>query len=142
MLGSIRLLRFYILMVGALLWLTTPMVVSAAPASQTDTVECHGESATIVHIGYDSAIFGTAGDDVIVVDGGWNSVHAGAGDDKVCVLGHFNVLEGEDGDDAIKATGLHNALSGGDGDDTLEADDASSQMQGGEGSNRCNGSAC
>lgn len=142
MLGSKQLLQLSVPIVGMVLLLLAPMSVAAAPASQASTIECQGEAATIVYVGYDAAIFGTDGDDVIVVNGGWNSVHAGAGSDKVCVSGHFNLLDGEAGDDAIMAIGLHNALSGGEGDDTLEADDASNGMEGGKGDDSCNGESC
>ena len=119
-----------------------PLTVSAAPVVQTSDITCRGQAATIVYIGYDVAIYGTDGDDVIVVDGGWNRIHGGGGADLICVTGHFNVLNGEGGDDAITARGIHNTLSGGDGDDLLDCDDARNGMQGGLGTDRCNGEAC
>ncbi len=116
-----------------------PLTVSAA---QTSDVYCRGQVATIVYVGYDVAIYGTDGDDVIVVDGGWNQIHGGDGADLVCVVGHFNVVEGDAGDDAIVVLGLHNTLSGGDGDDILDCDDVRNGMQGGPGMDQCNGEAC
>ena len=124
------------------LLLLVPLSALAAPSAQSSNLRCHGEAATIVYVGYDAAIYGTAGDDVIVVQGGWNRIHASGGRDNICVTGHFNLLEGEAGDDVISASGLHNTLSGNGGDDTLQADDASNTLRGGDGDNRCNGESC
>jgi Ca2+-binding RTX toxin-like protein len=132
--------RVLLVLVAAQLFV--PMTVSAAPAAQTSDITCRGRAATIVYVGYDVAIYGTDGDDVIVVEGGWNRIHGGGGADLICVTGHFNVLEGEEGDDAITASGLHNTLSGGDGDDRLDCDDLRNGMQGGRGADQCNGEAC
>ena len=123
--------------------LVSLLVFSSAPVSaQGRTPLCDGQPATIVHIGYDSAIFGTSGDDVIVVQGGWNHIHAGNGSDTICVVGHFNVLQGDAGDDTILVDGIHNTLSGDDGDDTLQADDGNTILRCGDGNNRCNGDDC
>lgn len=113
----------------------------AAPTVQA-TPECEGVPATIVHVGFDTTVVGTDADDVVVIDGGWNSVHAGDGDDRICIRGHFNAVFGESGDDILIATGLYNNMYGGDGDDTLDASDASDFMQGGPGRNTCNGQSC
>ncbi len=135
-------LTFRILLALAVAQSLIPLTASAAPAAQTSSVYCMGQVATIVYVGYDVAIYGTDGDDVIAVDGGWNRIHAGGGADLICVTGHFNVLNGEEGDDQITASGLHNTLSGGDGDDQLDVDDGSNRMQGGDGDDLCNGQAC
>lgn len=111
-------------------------------AAQSVTPSCAGQAATIVFVGYDSAIFGTTGDDVIVVQGGWNHIHASSGSDIICVSGHFNMLRGEAGDDTIIVDGIHNTLSGDAGDDVLEADDGYNSLRGGEGINLCNGASC
>jgi Ca2+-binding RTX toxin-like protein len=122
--------------------LLIPLTVSAAPAAQAGDVTCRGQAATIVYVGYDVAIYGTDGNDVIVVDGGWNRIHGGGGADLICVAGHFNLLEGGDGADTITVSGLHNTLSGGDGDDLLDCDDVRNELQGGPGMDQCNGEAC
>jgi len=119
-----------------------PLTVASAPAVQISEVTCGGRAATVVYVGYDVAIYGTSGDDVIVVDGGWNRIHGGSGEDLICVAGHFNLIEGGDGDDAIAVSGMHNTLSGGDGDDLLDCDDVRNELQGGPGLDQCNGEAC
>ena len=131
-----------VLLALASVQLLIPLTVSAAPTAQNSGVYCRGRAATIVFVGYDVAIYGTDGDDVIVVDGGWNRIQGGDGADLICVAGHFNVLNGEEGDDQISASGLHNTLFGGDGDDLLDVDDMSNWMQGGRGSDQCNGQVC
>ncbi|MEZ4558505.1 MAG: hypothetical protein R2851_15620 [Caldilineaceae bacterium] len=127
---------------AALLVLLGAGAASAAPVYQEDAPTCHGATATIVHVGYDTTVVGTDADDVIVVDGGWNNIHGGAGDDKICVSGHFNAVYAEEGDDVASAGGLYNNVYGGDGDDTLDVDDGSSFMQGGSGDNTCNDNPC
>lgn len=126
---------------AALLVLLSSGVASAAPAYQ-QAPTCRGIPATIVHIGFDTTLMGTDAADVIVVDGGWNNIHAGDGDDLICVTGHFNSVSADDGDDVVVADGLYNTVYGGAGDDTMDADDASSFLQGGTGRNTCNGSPC
>ncbi len=122
--------------------LFVPLTLSAAPAAQIGDPTCGGHVATIVYVGYDVAIYGTSGDDVIVVDGGWNRIHGGGGEDLICVSGHFNVIEGGDDDDAIAVRGMYNTLFGGEGDDLLDCDDERNGMQGGPGTDQCNGEAC
>lgn len=131
-----------VLLILVVAHLFVPLTVSAAPVVQTSTATCGGQVATIVYVGYDVAIYGTDGDDVIVVDGGWNRIHGGGGADLICVAGHFNMLEGGEGDDLITVSGLHNTLSGGDGDDLLNCDDVRNELEGGPGLDQCNGAVC
>ena len=113
----------------------------AAPLQQAAPT-CLGQEATIVHIGYDGLILGTEAADIIVVDGGWNTVLAGGGDDIVCINGHFNYVSAEEGDDTVSVAGLHNSGYGNEGDDVLSAADDSNYLNGGIGDDRCNGDSC
>lgn len=103
---------------------------------------CQGRPATIVYVGYESVVKGTPGADVVIVEGGWNTIETGEGDDVVCAVGHFNTLYGGAGDDVLVSTGIYNVLYGEAGADALITDGETGTMNGGPGQNSCNGASC
>jgi len=123
-------------------------VFGRASAQTTDTTPgparyCQGEAATIVYIGYDFTISGTADADVIYIEGGWNYVYADDGDDKVCIFGHFNTVYGGDGDDVLVVGGLYNELYGDADADVLQADSPTNILDaGGDAGDLCNNDGC
>ncbi len=111
-------------------------------AEAQTSVSCQGKAVTIVHVGFEATVSGTDADDVIYIEGGWNTVNAGEGDDVVCTVGHFNTLYGGFGDDELVGEGLYNVLYGEEGDDILLTDEETGTLSGGAGRNLCNDSGC
>ena len=133
--------RLYRLALAVIIAVTLLPLGSHSVGAQT-SLECQGKAVTIVHVGYEANVSGTDADDVIYIEGGWNTVNAGEGDDVVCTVGHFNTLYGGFGDDELVGEGLYNVLYGEEGDDLLLTDAETGTLSGGAGRNLCNDSGC
>ena len=140
MIDQIRGQRLTLALAVALLVLLSPPLL--VPAVAQSAYDCQGETADLVFIGFEGVIVGTDEDEVIYVEGGWNTVDGMLGDDKICVAGHFNTIIGGSGDDEIVGDGLYNELYGEEDDDTLITDSETGFMLGGPGVNSCNGGPC
>ncbi len=140
MICSIRGQRLTLALTFALLALLSPALL--APVEAQSGYDCQGETADLVFIGFEGVIVGTDEDEVIYVEGGWNTVDGMLGDDKICVAGHFNTIIGGPGDDELVGDGLYNELYGEEDDDTLITDSETGFMLGGPGANSCNGGPC
>ncbi len=136
----IRDQRLTLTLVVALLVLLSPTLL--APVAAQPAYDCQGETADLVFIGFEGVIVGTDEDEVIYVEGGWNTVDGMLGDDKICVAGHFNTIVGGPGDDELVGDGLYNELYGEEDDDTLITDGETGFMLGGAGEDSCNGGPC
>jgi Ca2+-binding RTX toxin-like protein len=140
--------------------LSAPLLVLGAPAAHAGSARCFGEPATIEVRHADTDVFGTAGDDVIVVTGLGEHVYGLDGDDRICsnarILGgrgadrmkHFRrtdvvretSLHGGPGDDLILRRGprdgdphLRPVTWGGPGDDRIEGGNNNDRLVGGTG---------
>jgi Ca2+-binding RTX toxin-like protein len=96
---------------------------SASTVSTQDKVaECQGVTATKVSGA--RHIWGTRGDDVIVVTGsGRHVVHARGGNDLVCGSDGVDIIYGGAGADRLLGKGGKDRLHGGTGDDDLSGGD-------------------
>jgi hypothetical protein len=110
--------------------------VSPAQADEVET--CDDQVATIVSS--DRVIYGTSGNDVIVVEGeGRHKVLAGKGADVICGSDSKDRINGGAGADTIYGEGANDFLIGGTGRDMIMAGPGDDQVNGGPARDAING---
>jgi hypothetical protein len=118
--------------------LSAPLWFLPAPAtattSATGPARCGGLAATMVVTG-DSprVVYGTSGDDVIVVQDAGHMIRARAGDDRVCGSMGADVLRGGPGADSLHGRGGDDVVGGGADDDSVYGGRGDDSMYGGPG---------
>lgn len=93
-------------------------LVGVPVSAQAAVATCEGSAATITSSA--RVIFGTSGDDVIVVQGGgFHSVYAGSGDDIICGSSGNDTINSSVGDDTINAGAGNDTINSGTGNDSV-----------------------
>jgi hypothetical protein len=114
------------------------LVTFATPASAAEVETCDDQVATIVSS--DRVIYGTSGNDVIVVEGeGRHKVLAGKGADVICGTDSKDRINGGAGPDTIFGEGANDFLIGGTGRDMIMAGPGDDQVNGGPARDAING---
>jgi hypothetical protein len=108
--------------------------VSAQAAGAT----CEGSVATISSSA--RVIYGTTGDDVIVVQGGGvHTVYSGAGDDVICGSSGKDTINGSEGDDTINAGAGNDIVNSGTGEDNVAGNSGNDVISAGPGDDKVAG---
>lgn len=126
-----------VLLIGALLTLTSTLLAPAVGAQGTPT--CAGRPATIVGTEGADLLQGTAGVDVIVGNGGDDRILAGGGNDVICGNAGADYVQGGDGADLIIGGYGNDRLIGSNGNDDIRGGFGDDYISGKAGADRIRG---
>jgi Ca2+-binding RTX toxin-like protein len=101
------------------IYIALALAYSAPPLQGAQPVQCFGRPATIVRLGGDVDVHGTAKADVIVTGPGDDVIKGGGGNDRVCSAAGSDTVRGGPGADRTEAGAGDDSIEGGNGSDHL-----------------------